>query len=183
MPRPLFGRGTAEGSTWHLFPRLFPGASHAPSVLFDFTAAALTQHIFSCIRYSYFITPEIKPRITIIDLYTGYHAVSRKTNVSAPLSACVTKTVGCIHFYLCAIRLYQLQCIKEGSYSSKKYSTSVCSRKLREKKKKKGYTSISPFLLFAPGFNFQDLYSHSNSTATAFWGKKTTCEGKDSGLC
>lgn len=135
MPRPLFRRGTAEGSTWHLFPRLFPGASHAPSVLFDFTAAALTQHIFSCIRYSYFITPEIKPRITIIDLYTGYHAVSRKTNVSVPLSACVTKTVGCIHFYLCAIRLYQLQCIKEGSYSSKKYSTSVCSRKLREKKK------------------------------------------------
>lgn len=120
MPRPLFGRGTAEGSTWHLFPRLFPGASHAPSVLFDFTAAALTQHIFSCIRYTYFITPEIKPRITIIDLYTGYHAVSRKTNVSVPLSACVTKTVGCIHFYLCAIRLYQLQCIKEGSYSSKK---------------------------------------------------------------
>lgn len=182
MPRPLFRRGTAEGSTWHLFPRLFPGASHAPSVLFDFTAAALTQHIFSSIRYSYFITPEIKPRITIIDLYMGYHAVSRKTNVSVPLSACVTKTVGCIHFYLCAIRLYQLQCIKEGSYSSKK-SISLLFVVGSWGKKKMGYTSISPFLLFAPGFNFQDLYSHSNSTATAFWGKKTTCEGKDSGLC
>lgn len=117
--------------------------------------------------------------------YWFIHGIPRceqEKNVSAPLSACVTKTVGCIHFYLCAIRLYQLQCIKEGSYSSKK-SISLLFVVGSWGKKKMGYTSISPFLLFAPGFNFQDLYSHSNSTATAFWGKKTTCEGKDSQLC
>lgn len=123
------------------------GLHHHPSVA---ALESATLNDLLC-RYSYFITPEIKPRITIIDLYTGYHAVSRKTNVSAPLSACVTKTVGCIHFYLCAIRLYQLQCIKEGSYSSKKYSTSVCSRKLREKKKKGVIRAFLPFYFLPQG--------------------------------
>ena len=166
-------------------------------MLFDFTVAAVIQHIFSSVRYcSYFITLEIEPRNIIIDLYVGYHCEQENKWFSASVSISLTKIIGWVHFYLCALRDDQLVFqAKKEDYYSRGWGGEInfCFYLEFEEKKGKRYysngTSISSFLLNAsePGrSHFPVIYSYSNFTGIGFGrGGETICEeqGKDSCLC